>query len=162
MKNESKSLKELHKEAEIDGLPPIPLKKVKFNAPASYKFVLDDIRAEREKELAALKYKDHKQYRTICEVGYGDEIVNVKKGDVREVPNWYYEQFKDKMVNVPISSGAFTRDGKLPRGFVMDELLGAVRYKVNDGQPLTEWEQALHDKPDATMVKLPLFMLVKN
>lgn len=96
------------------------MKTVKFNGSTNYPLIPDNEIEAYRKEIAELKNGDlskRQQFVGIIQEGgsstrYG--FIEVKIGDVRDVPDWYYNANKNNEVILPISSDKYkNKEGEI-------------------------------------------------
>ena len=71
------------------------MKRVKFNLTTAVHMVPDEIYEARLEEFRKMRYEDPRKYREYIALGDEFPIINVKIGEIMEVPDWYYEKNKN-------------------------------------------------------------------
>ena len=96
------------------------MKRVKFNGSTNYSPIPDEALKGYQDYVKDLQKGDFsKQQQLVSLIQSGGAasrwgFITVKGGDVKDVPNWYYNDYKDSDIILPVSSDTYTtRDGKL-------------------------------------------------
>ena len=92
------------------------MKKVKFNVTSAVHMIPDEIYSKKVEEFKKMKYGNPTQYREYIMMGDEFPIVNVAIGEVIEVPDWYFNAHKDRVVEIPHNS-YFKYDNGTPMSF---------------------------------------------
>lgn len=102
-------------------------KKVRFNAHGSVHLIPDDefikIQAKAD-DLEGRNMSERQSY--VNSVRWKFRTIDVKPGDIIEVPDHYYESFKDQVTSVPISFDHYTDETGLRSSFNMQE---SIRHR---------------------------------
>jgi len=121
------------------------MKKIQMNGSTIVHMMPDEARDEKFKEMADLRFKKPVEWREHILSGSEFEQLEVKFGDIVDVPNWWYELNKNVMINKPLSFDKYKNKNKQRRPFNLEESV------MHDGLTTTE-----------TMFQQPLFQLLED
>jgi hypothetical protein len=120
--------------------------KVKFNVATTVHMIPDEVYLDHLKEMKEMKYKDFKSFSQRIVVGTEHAMLDIKIGDIVDVPNWYYEINKNRVMRV---SNSFPK----------------YRDKNGNLTPFDTEEAIKHgdmDNPLDTMKTIKMFELVET
>lgn len=103
------------------------MKRVKFNCSCAIHMIPDSKVEDVKNSMDNQRYEKLDVWRNRM-LGSEFPVVNCKSGDVREVPNWWYEAHKDDIVTQSVSNERFTDKFGRPE---MYDLNQAVKLGLN-------------------------------
>lgn len=120
------------------------MQKVQFNVNTSVHMIPDEVYEDFKHKMNEMKFKSFKDYQQRLLAGSEYQYVDVKIGDIIDVPEWYYKAHKNDKCNIGVSFSKYKdKSGKL-MPFKTEE---AVRHGDMDD-------------PAATMKEVSRFTLV--
>lgn len=76
------------------------MRKVKFNVTTSVHMIPENIYQELIDKLHHMKFNDYKAFQQRILAGTEYQMLDVKEGDIVEVPDWYYEAHKKDTLTI--------------------------------------------------------------
>lgn len=122
------------------------MKKIKMNGNAEIHMMPDEAREIAVTEMKSLRFTKPGEWREHVLAGSQYEKMNVKAGDIVDVPNWWYEMNKDIQISNPVSFDKYKFKGS------------------NRRRPFNLEEAKMHDglTSDETMLMQPFFELIED
>jgi hypothetical protein len=105
------------------------MKLVKFNVSSTVHMIPDELYQEYCSSIRKLKYEKFTDYCNRIKAGSEFEVIQAPLGSVIEIPDWYFEAYKNNEVSVGVSFDKYKDKTGQRRAYKMEEALmhGDVR-----------------------------------